>query len=262
MFGFSLEPAYGIIALLILWHILNYYVLSKLMSLKEEKWKVSLLKGNEYKLFKGGSFLKFYLGFVWRVGVISALTNPVIGGVLGNADGGVFFSIIFTALIIYSAFIWLIKFPYGETRLAFNVLHKHIPVSSERNLPAPVEIESDKRSSDGIIETVTNIITGMGAGLFMLVHFAVGCVQFIAIYDFFREAWDWWSIPSFLAAGFLAYIPIVGNIAAIYTAYVIWDWSLIWALLLFLWPLVLAFLIFILVSISETFSWVKNKGIT
>ena len=42
-----------------------------------------------------------------------------------------------------------------------------------------------------------------------------------------------------MAAMFVAYIPVVGAIAGVITATMVWDWDWYWAALLFFFPIVL-----------------------
>ena len=47
-------------------------------------------------------------------------------------------------------------------------------------------------------------------------------------------------IPSFIAAIFVTYVPLLGAAAGTYAAHEIWGWTWYWSALLFFWPVVLA----------------------
>ncbi|WP_425647130.1 hypothetical protein [Agrobacterium leguminum] len=66
-------------------------------------------------------------------------------------------------------------------------------------------------------------------------YFIVGIVQFFAIVDGIKFAWGIGAFLSFLIAGFLTYIPLVGSIFGIYGAMNAWDWSVWQAGTLFFW---------------------------
>lgn len=68
-----------------------------------------------------------------------------------------------------------------------------------------------------------------------IAYFIVGIVQFFAIIDGIKFAWGIGSFISFMLAGFLTYIPLVGSIFGIYGATHSWDWTIWQAGTLFFW---------------------------
>lgn len=76
---------------------------------------------------------------------------------------------------------------------------------------------------------------------FGIAYFVVGFVQLFAVADGIGFALGIGSFFSFIIAGILTYIPLVGSVAGLYGAVNVWDWSIWQALLLFFWyiPVVL-----------------------
>ena len=101
-------------------------------------------------------------------------------------------------------------------------------------------------SSSSLKEAVTGTLGTLAA----ISYYCLGLVQFVAIIAFFQHVWGWWFIPSFLAAGFLAYIPIVGAAAGIYAAVHAWGWSLYAAIALFCFPLIVWLAIMLIAGAS------------
>lgn len=234
----SLRVAYGELVIAFIGYIFTYYLTKFVFQKYETPWGVSLVTGNIYETFSGGSYLRFYLGFVWRLSVIAMVSNPLVASIAQEGAAGLPAGIIMLVLQAFVAFMWLFKYPFGATRLAFNIAHRHVPAAHDQE-DLPVVIDSGARETQKLTDVVGGIFAGSMGGILMLTYFIVGCVQFVAIYVFFRDVWDWWMIPSFLGAAILAYMPLIGNVAGAYTAYNVWDWSLLWTLLFFFWPFLL-----------------------
>lgn len=73
------------------------------------------------------------------------------------------------------------------------------------------------------------------APLLWLGYIAMGIVQFMATYAFFRGHWDWGFLMAGLASFFLAYFPLVGSICGMIGAMYVWHWAWWQAGLLFSW---------------------------
>lgn len=245
------DPDFLPVFVVLPWYVFTYFAIAKVLRFREEKWKISLVKSGQHQFFKGGSFLKFYLGFVWRAVVLAAVINPLTEAIAANSDESLLLGFVSASLTIYLAYLWLLKFPFGEVSIGFNVLFKHVPYIRDSGLPTPTEVVFEQRGTESVLSSVGNILQGLGGAFFFGAYFVVGVVQFFAIYDFVNDVWGWWGFFSFIGAGFLAYIPILGGIAGIYAAYSVWEWDLIWSVLLFGWPLVLFVIVLSFVIVTE-----------
>ncbi len=251
------DPNFLPVFVVLPWYIFTYFAIAKVLRFREEKWKISLVKSGQHQLFKGGSFLKFYLGFVWRAVVLAAVINPITEAIAANSSGSLSLGFVSASLTIYLAYLWLLKFPFGEVSIGFNVLFKHVPYVRDSGLPTPTEVVFEQRRSESVLSSVGSLLQGIGGVFFFGVYFVVGLVQFFAVYDFFSDVWGWWGFFSFIGAGILAYIPILGGVAGIYAAYNVWGWDLIWSILLFGWPLVLFAAAFAFVMVTEGLRKIK-----
>lgn len=87
-----------------------------------------------------------------------------------------------------------------------------------------------------------------------LLYFAVGIVQFLAIWDGLEV---WIGIPSFLAfiaAIFLGWCPLVGPIVGMFAAVEIWGWSWPAAIALFFGTFIAVFVFAMIGGALERFS--------
>lgn len=229
-----------LIAALIGVFVLPYFSFKIVLNKKEKIWGISLKTGETYERFEGSSYLKFYLGFCWRVIIMNVLVTTITN-TLGIESA--LFDLITSFAVTYFALYWLFISPYGNTVIIFNVKLQEPEMESLSSLPVinPIEILSSERktSKESYFSVIKNIAQGSLGSIFILGYIGVGLVQLAAIYDFFREGWQWWGIPSGIASTFIAYIPLIGNIAGFYSAYTIWEWPFWGAFLLFFWPIVL-----------------------
>ena len=93
----------------------------------------------------------------------------------------------------------------------------------------------------------------------MIGYFAIGILQLAAIFVFFNDVWNWWAVFSFLAAFFIAYIPLLGAAVGTYAAYEVWQWHWYWAFLLFFWPIVLLGVVQMLVVAASAETAIRDK---
>lgn len=229
---------YLLLLVVIACYSLNYIVLSKVLQKYEKKWHISLKNKGQYQLFKGGSFLKFYLGFVWRAFVLTSVTNPLIDALAQHSNDSLVLGLIGSSLTVYLSFLWLLKFPYGDVSVDFNIQHLSPQQLQAQELPM-IEVNEGQRSVDSFFNAVREIFGNSIIGICIFVYFVVGLVQFAAVNDFLSEVWGWWGFFSIIGAGILAYIPVIGGLAGIYTAYTVWGWGMAASILLFAWPLLL-----------------------
>lgn len=83
----------------------------------------------------------------------------------------------------------------------------------------------------------------MGRFLWLLtpVFFITSIIQLIAIDSYFAEHLQWNGFVAFIAAFILTWFPILGSIAGILGAVMVWHWDVLFAILLFIWPTLLFF---------------------
>jgi hypothetical protein len=81
-------------------------------------------------------------------------------------------------------------------------------------------------------------------------YFLMGLFQWFAIGDGFSY---FLGVPHFVGyslAFVLTWVPLLGGIAGIYGAHVVWGWELVPAILFFSWPLVIA-----IVLTAASYAW-------
>ncbi|ELE5074778.1 hypothetical protein RC134_001185 [Salmonella enterica] len=83
----------------------------------------------------------------------------------------------------------------------------------------------------------------MGRFLWLLtpVFFITSIIQLIAIDSYFAEHLQWNGFVAFIAAFILTWFPILGSIAGILGAVMVWHWDVLFEILLFIWPTLLFF---------------------
>ncbi|ECH6324956.1 hypothetical protein FP135_10635, partial [Salmonella enterica] len=73
------------------------------------------------------------------------------------------------------------------------------------------------------------------------VFFITSIIQLIAIDSYFAEHLHWNGFVAFIAALILTWFPILGSLAGILGAVMVWHWDILFAILLFIWPTLLFF---------------------
>lgn len=81
---------------------------------------------------------------------------------------------------------------------------------------------------------------------FFIAYAIVGIVQWFAIVDGIGHALNVGSFISFVIAGLITYIPLLGSALGVYGAINVWDWGALQACVLFFWyiPVFLIFAAF------------------
>jgi hypothetical protein len=251
----GLDIVLALFAFAVVFHIVNYFVVQKILQFKEKKYLISLQNMTDYAPFKGGGYFKFYLGLVWRMVLLNILITPMLENIA--PDGGILFSIVSGSLLTFFSYLWLMKYSCGDVKIVFNVGDQGYTLSDDEKILEQVNFS--ERKSESFISGLKDVIAGSMGGVFFLVYFLIGCFQFAAIYSFFRDVLDWWMIPSMFVSIFSAYTPVVGTFLGVYSAHEAWDWSWLSSILLFTWPFVLV-LCFVLGSVIWEFLTSLFKG--
>lgn len=237
----DLELSNLFILMAILVYGVTYCVFKKILQSKEIGWGIALKRGDLYEKFSGGSFLRFYMGYVWRISLINVAVTSVFSAI--DPDSNMWGLSLFTTIFsIYLAVLWLVKFPYGSVEIVFNINHlNHIEAPQSENALETIDLPKEQflQSEESIIDVVKGFFGGALMSIFPVLYLLMGLLQLAAIYSFFRHVWEWWLIPSMLAGGILAYVPLIGNIAGFYAAYTVWEWHWLLAGILFFWPIIL-----------------------
>lgn len=172
-------------------------------------------------------------GLYWRSTILHAVATLLSSSIErvahGNDSGAVWIVQLSVWLTgVYLAALWLLRWQMGTTNISFE------GVSVEK---LGDQVIDDKMGE--AIETVKSGTTAILTTAAVICYFGIGLLQLAAIFGFFSDYWGWWIIPSFIAAMFVAYIPLVGSIAGVITASTVWHWEWYWAALLFFFPLAL-----------------------
>ena len=186
-------------------------------------------------------------GLYWRATILNAVATLINSGVAQLAYGGdsgalwiVQSAVSFAAL--YLAGLWLLRWQMGSINISFDA----VPFEK-------LYVEVVDANSGDAISAVKSGTTAILTTAAVVSYFGVGLLQLAAVYGFFNDYWGWWAIPSFFAAMFVAYIPIIGAIAGVITATMVWQWDRYWAALLFFFPIVLFVLSLGIAGISSLF---------
>ncbi len=105
------------VVLAIVFHSLNYFATRFLLQLKGSNFGVALFKSDAEITFEKLSYLKLYLGFVWRMVLLNIVTTSVFEQF--NLFLGLIPSVIMMGVIIFFAFLWLLRFPYGSVKIKY-----------------------------------------------------------------------------------------------------------------------------------------------
>lgn len=103
------------IALAVIFHSLNYFMTRLLLKNKGASFNITLFKSNTEIDFDKISYLKLYLGFVWRMVLLNVVSTSLFESF--NLIIGVIPSVIVMGIIIFFAFLWLLRFPYGNVKI-------------------------------------------------------------------------------------------------------------------------------------------------
>lgn len=182
----------------------------------------------------GIAILGLTWGLYWRSTILQAVVTLVNSGLerfFSGGDSGALWIVQLSLTLAgtYLAALWLLRWQMGPTDISFGA------VPNEKILEVKVIDENKGDAIEAVKSGTTAILTTAA----VIGYFGIGLLQLAAIYGFFSDYWDWWAIPSFVAAMFVAYIPVVGAIAGVITATMVWDWDWYWAALLFFFPIVL-----------------------
>lgn len=95
----------------------------------------------------------------------------------------------------------------------------------------------------GITDSLSQSGGVMGRFLWVLtpVFFITSIIQLIAIDSYFAEHLQWNGFVAFIAAFILTWFPVLGSLAGILGAVMVWHWGILFATLLFIWPTLLFF---------------------
>ncbi|WP_141245908.1 hypothetical protein [Mesorhizobium sp. WSM3862] len=75
---------------------------------------------------------------------------------------------------------------------------------------------------------------------FVIAYFVIGFIQLFAVADGVGHAFSFGGFASFVIAGFLTYIPIVGAGFGVYGAVTVWGWPIWQGVVLFFWYVIAA----------------------
>jgi hypothetical protein len=95
--------------------------------------------------------------------------------------------------------------------------------------------------------------------LIKILFLVIGVVNFVAIYDFFREYLAWWIIFSIVFGIIVSYLPIIGNVCGFFVMTNLWGYSFLKAFLISFFNIWLVFLIFIFILIITLTIKKQNK---
>jgi hypothetical protein len=86
---------------------------------------------------------------------------------------------------------------------------------------------------------------------FVIAYLVMGVVQFFAIADGVGHLLGWNGFFSFVAAGFVTYIPLLGSALGVYGAVAEWGWSIWQAGALFFWYVPVAILLSLIGAVMD-----------
>lgn len=256
---------FGLIAFMV-GCVIWYFALGAVFRIKSHRWSLYLVKENDgLRQFKGTPLFGLWAGQLWRHAVVSvgiqgltSLLKTMYGSYLNNVAEFSIETIGFLSTS-YLAFLWLLKYQYGIFQLVRTLdgtTYGTSPVLSE-----VVHLASlgQSASVSDSVASLRSLIGGVLSTVAVVSYLVIGLVQFFAMYDFFREYWGWWSIPSGLASMFVSYMPLVGSIAGVVAATNVWGWSLINSLLLFFFPIVIMLIVGVLVGFGNLVSSLAKR---
>lgn len=144
---------------------------------------------------------------------------------------------ILVVIKIYLAILWMLKHQMGSidikrlSDLPSSFIDKNLSIVSG-------EVRVVHKTDYRFIEMVGTVLIRVA----MISYFAIGLVQYAAVIGFFTDYLGWWSIPSYIAALFVAGIPVFSAIAGTICAIEFWQWQWYWAISLFFFPVILYFI--------------------
>lgn len=105
------------IALAVIFHSLNYILTRFALDFMGGKFGITLSHTDRQIDFDKLSYLKLYLGFVWRMVLLNVVSTSLFESF--NLIIGVIPSVIVMGVIIFFAFLWLLRFPYGKVKIKY-----------------------------------------------------------------------------------------------------------------------------------------------
>lgn len=221
----------------------SYFCVGWFLRRNYKVWNITIIKeyGGE-RSFKGAPLVALFFGLYWRNVLVAVVTNA-LGAMLKLMYGTylttvISFSVDLGAgmLSTFVAFYWLLKVQYGSFRI----------VALNRSDAFRSVVIDENETVEDVKTGIKDMVVGVLGTTAMISYFALGLVQIIATYDFFRYYWHWNWFVSGLSAMFVGYAPIFGSVAGVIAATKVWGWDLWVAMLLFLYPFVIYIVILIL----------------
>ena len=233
---------------------LPYFFIGWVLRKNAMKWNIGIEKDEDgtQKGFKGPPLISLYIGFIWRtliVGIILNAIGSLIKTMYGNyLDEGTENSlkIIIYILNVYFSFYWLILAQYGSFKIK--------SLSEINRSKKSITIDNNGGLIRDMNTTLKETLIGLLATFTTISFFVLSILQVFAVYDFFRHYWEWSAIGSFFAAIFIGPIPRLGSLAGVIAASKLWNWEIIYAVLLFFYPIAFYLLILILGGSAAVFS--------
>ena len=238
--SFEVRKEFVGLLLLPFFFLVYFLALQRVLSRAQREKLVWGYKEDKPVTLSGPCFLGLAWGLLWRSFILGALGNifsQTIGNVFEFASGASI-DIVQAFITVGSAYLaiyWLLRYQFGSLSLSYQEPTESL--TSQIGDEAQPITEDESRPGEAVNSGAAAILTTVA----VIGYLGVGLLQLMAIYGFFSDYWGWWAVPSFMAALFIAYIPILGSIAGTITASKVWGWEWYFAALLFFWPFLLMF---------------------
>ena len=222
-----------------------HYILFALIRSRVNAGVILLTKDEKAIDLAGWRTIGLTWGLVWRFVLILGISETlfITFGTYRSVETSTGLVLALIAAIVYSfgASAWLLSYQAGRTKILFPQ-----EPSTQRN-------HNMTDRDDSVIEATKQGIGAIFGTAAVVSYFAIGLVQLAAVFTFFDDYWGWWTIPSVIVGLFVAYMPLVGNVAGFLAATEIWDWTWYWAALLFFFPAILLAIAAALDGIASVF---------